>query len=381
MKRLMRAIANGKDEVPVSDLLLTAELANVPLTAAQQQLLFKTPYANKYASTWDTNEPRSVYGLECSPRSVKWRAFDAALKHSRMQQKPVEHQLKRYADAEAAAIADQKAKERAEAERLRVIAEKKGRAVEPVRGISDEQLRMVHKTVKSRLSTQFADIRSAFRMMDADHSGNISPKECVDAMMTLNVGVPRKFIEHLVNVADYDRDGEINYNEFARIITCDDITKVKYEGADAEGLVVNDKVDMYKPGITKLELVAAQGRMRDMLLERGGITKMFRVIDEDKSGWASRKELRLLVMHLNLETIIRPQVLETIIDLMDVDGDDRITFKEFARVVTTSVSTQVPACTFEPHMNERHARIETHKHESHTSVFANAGSVQHGGHS
>ena len=39
-------------------------------------------------------------------------------------------------------------------------------------------------------------------------------------------------IDHLVNVADYDRDGEINYQEFARILTCDDITKIKREGAE-----------------------------------------------------------------------------------------------------------------------------------------------------
>ena len=70
---------------------------------------------------------------------------------------------------------------------------------------------MVHKTLKQRLSTQFADIRSAFRMFDKDKSGHISPDECVDALMRLNVGLPRKFIEHIVNIADYDRDGEINY--------------------------------------------------------------------------------------------------------------------------------------------------------------------------
>ena len=45
-----------------------------------------------------------------------------------------------------------------------------------------------------------------------------------------------------------------------------------------------------------------------MLAERGGIHKMFRAIDEDKSGWASRKEMRMLMLNLNLETIIKPKV-------------------------------------------------------------------------
>lgn len=42
--------------------------------------------------------------------------------------------------------------------------------------ISDEQLRLVHKTVKARLSTQYANIHSAFRALDRDGSGTISPE-------------------------------------------------------------------------------------------------------------------------------------------------------------------------------------------------------------
>lgn len=130
MKKLMQSIANDKEEVPVSDLLLSAELANVPLSEVQKgtrpcltimhgtdpvlgchrlrgglqlraptlhdqlndrplthascvaplaELFFKTPYANRFASTWEPNTPRSNYGLECAPRSVKWRAFGEAL--------------------------------------------------------------------------------------------------------------------------------------------------------------------------------------------------------------------------------------------------------------------------------------------------------------
>ena len=64
----------------------------------------------------------------------------------------------------------------------------------PVMGVSDDQLRMIHKMVKQRLSTQFAEIRTAFREFDKDKSGSISPEECTDALMSLNVGVPRKFV-------------------------------------------------------------------------------------------------------------------------------------------------------------------------------------------
>ena len=90
--------------------------------------------------------------------------------------------------------------------------------------------------------------------------------------------------------------------------------------------------DIWKPGIKKSELRNAQAKIKDMLEERGGITKMFRIIDEDKSGWCSRKELRMLMVHLNLETVVRPPILEELMNLMDVDGDDQIRYNEFARI-------------------------------------------------
>jgi len=78
-----------------------AKLAGVPLHQEHQTLLFQTPYANRYASTWDQESPRSAYGLECSPRSVKWRAFEAALQHGRMMPQSVEAQLQKYAASDA----------------------------------------------------------------------------------------------------------------------------------------------------------------------------------------------------------------------------------------------------------------------------------------
>jgi len=337
MRRLMQSIANGKEEVPVADLLLAAELANVSMTEEQKKLYFTTPYANKFASTWEPNTPRTDYGLECSPRAVKWRQFDAALKHARLQNHgDVASALEYYANKEAQALADEKRRD----EEAKALAQARAQAsntnVKPTGGISDDQLKMVHKIVKQRLATQYSEIRTAFRAFDKDHSGNISAKECTEALLALNVGVPRKWIDHLVNIADYDRDGEINYKEFARILTSEDITKIKKEGAEEEGLVDSERKDWYNEenGITKKDIFNAQSKIRDMLMERGGLTKMFRNVDEDKSGWCSRAEMRRLVMNLNLETVIRPKVIEEIINMMDVDKDDHINFKEYARVIT-----------------------------------------------
>ena len=353
MKRLMQAAANQKEEVAVDTLQLCAQLANVPISDLQKELYFNTPYANKYAATWNVHSQRNDYGLECQPASIKWRAFDATLCTPKLSKSAnVERALKFYADKEKFAIAEQKRKDEEAAALAKARAEALGRPVEASRGVSDDQLRMIHNTVKAKLANQFQDIRSAFRNFDKDSSGCISADECCDALMSLNIGVPRKWVEHLVNVIDYDRDGEINYAEFARLLTADDIVGIKKEGAEDEGLVVKQK-DYYKPGMLKSELRSAQQKIHDMLTQRGGLTKMFRAIDEDKSGSLSRQEVRQLVMGLNLENIVRPAVVEELIKLMDVDGDDSITYKEFVRVCTSEDVFNMAELTQMPKQEEK----------------------------
>ena len=83
---------------------------------------------------------------------------------------------RRYASKEADAIAKVKAEQQKANEVAAKAAAKQGKSVDPVRTLTDEQLRMVHKTVKTRLSTQFANMREMFKSMDTDRSGTISPE-------------------------------------------------------------------------------------------------------------------------------------------------------------------------------------------------------------
>ena len=59
--------------------------------------------------------------------------------------------------------------------------------------------------------------------------------------------------------------------EFARILTCDDITKFKKAGAEEEGLVDKSEAQWYnkEKGLTFKEMKMAQTKMRDMLHDRG----------------------------------------------------------------------------------------------------------------
>jgi len=138
-----------------------------------------------------------------------------------------------------------------------------------------------------------------------------------------------------------DRDGEIDYAEFAKILSTDDIVSIKVAGAAEQGLVVKAPPKVYKDGITVDEMVRAQSKLKEWFCEENGrFRRVFRAMDDDHNGYVDRMELRTLTTRTNTAHIIRPQVQELLIDLMDLDNDGRILYNEFVKVVMADDVTE-----------------------------------------
>ena len=74
--------------------------------------------------------------------------------------------------------------------------------------ISDEELRAAHRSVKAKLAVNFGELRTAFRKLDKDFSGSVTRDEAALALEELNVGVRREVLGRILDLADYDGDGE-----------------------------------------------------------------------------------------------------------------------------------------------------------------------------
>mgnify|MGYP006120994935 CR=1 FL=1 len=59
-----------------------------------------------------------------------------------------------------------------------------------------------------------ADLKAAFFRIDDDGSGIISPDELKDALKKLGEDLTDEEIEELVEAADLDGDGQIQFDEF-----------------------------------------------------------------------------------------------------------------------------------------------------------------------
>ena len=87
-------------------------------------------------------------------------------------------------------------------------------------------------THTSALHLQFTEkysrITDAFKFIDADRTGYLERAEVKRLLVEFNVpDIKDEAIETLIDFADYDGDGVINYAEFARVLTAEDVMRMK----------------------------------------------------------------------------------------------------------------------------------------------------------
>ncbi|EFB23090.1 hypothetical protein PANDA_009126, partial [Ailuropoda melanoleuca] len=73
------------------------------------------------------------------------------------------------------------------------------------------------KRMKSWGSEQ--DMREVFRAFDLDGNGHISVDELKQAMSTLGEKLSQEELDAMIQEADVDKDGQVNYEEFLRILS------------------------------------------------------------------------------------------------------------------------------------------------------------------
>merc|ERR1712072_1458001 len=81
----------------------------------------------------------------------------------------------------------------------------------------EEFVDLMSRTNKSKDQMQ-NEIREAFLTFDADGSGYITRDELVETLTTMGDPVDEEVINGMIQEADLDGDGKINYEEFTKIM-------------------------------------------------------------------------------------------------------------------------------------------------------------------
>ena len=354
LKHMLSTAANGGPVVDTRDLLLACKLAKLDMGGDYNQYDADRFVHSNYISA------RDCYG---APQSVNWKGFHQSIQYpqlhgpgdfpgklplTRLEKKQYEEykELERKR-MEADAAADEAAKAKIE------------KSLVP-----DHEVAYHHKILKRLLETRFGEIRRAFRLVDADQSGACDRgemKHMLNAMF--NLSIPEPVLDRMIDMADYDGDGLINFAEFARIVTADDVLNMKQTltadtsdwGFKSPAQIANE-LDAHKmaeqrrkmaqggydqgyhPKLRKTgpnldELRRAHKTLKKSINLRFPSAKAaFDSIDSDASGLLRRGELRRFLQHV--AKTIPDRVISGLIDYCDDDGDGKTLSKqEFVKLI------------------------------------------------
>jgi len=226
-------------------------------------------------------------------------------------------------------------------------------------GITDFELRRAQGAIKTRLLGYYKTLSQAFRSIDNDRSNSLTRQEIRDFFAkasqvaqsgpqadTDNVnlgGVSDKAVECLLDFVDADGNDDINYHELIDVLMADDITSLAPGGIPGarKPKPPEDKVR----GVPISKIKKAQRVIRERLNTAAkSITHAFKSVDQDGSGYLSREEvLQMLRTYYILKYVdfytqeergdVDEMQVHALLDFVDSDGDGKIRYMEFARVL------------------------------------------------
>jgi Ca2+-binding EF-hand superfamily protein len=349
LKNLLHTAADGGPLVNTRDLRLACQMAK--MDAHSQD-------AERFGAKFDS----------CgTPRAVDWKGFHKSLPY------PELYGANNFAGVQMPETRAQK-KQREEYEEFKRqqllaqgTAEQKALAAKPK--ASDEEVSYHFKILKRLMETRFTELRRAFRLIDEDSSGDCDRDELKGMLNAMfNLSIPENVLDRIIDLADYDGDGSINFAEFARLATTDDVLdmkktlqadlgawgtrdeeeeklKIDYAalaaanrqmaaggaGAD-QGQGYHPKLRRTGPGLDALR--RAHADLKKCIKKKfSSLEDAFNSLDYDNSGVLRRAEIRRFLSRLS--KTVPDRVISGLIDFCDSDGDAKTLNKtEFLKLMS-----------------------------------------------
>lgn len=150
-------------------------------------------------------------------------------------------------------------------------------------------------TNRGLTEAEIEEVREAFNLFDVDGSGRIDPRELKEAMISLGYTNNNAVISDMI--ADLDKDGDIDFDEFLNIFT------LQIGAGDGSG-----------------------GQSRE------DIAKIFNLFDVEKTGYISLNQLKRIARELG-ETMSDAELLE-MIERASSRDDGLVSLDDFCNILS-----------------------------------------------
>jgi Ca2+-binding EF-hand superfamily protein len=342
LKGMLQLSAKGGENVGVDKLQIAARLAGVelpPRLAQSARTEQGSPRSRPQRS------PRALRALRNAPAApaemvVPWREAMHQLDYPAVGTEGVAREAMERAAAKRKSLVQEAAQAREHKVNVLIDAEDEG--------ITETELRAAHTKIRDHFSTRFSQVRRGFMLLDEDASGKLSYAELRSILLMFNLQIPAKHVQKIIELADMDGNGVIDYAEFARIISAQDICSLKNTLSNNPDSAVSytktagltkkkyrEGAAQMRPGVTEKQVNEAAQAFKGELEEKySRLTDAFKFIDSDRTGTLDRPEVLRLLTEFNIPDISHATI-ETLIDFADYDGDGEINYAEFARVLNS----------------------------------------------
>lgn len=188
-------------------------------------------------------------------------------------------------------------------------------------------VKLAWQKLHERFKENMSYVSIAFKRADSDSSGRLSRFELHSVLLSFRVeGMTHNVISKLIDIADKDGDGEINYKEFVRLIKA--------------GVPDDEKIVEHQQRFTherEREILHVKRRIAERIEAKYGKMQLqhaFRKMDLSKNNKLERYEIKTFLHENNLvPEMISDHALDGLLSVLDVDGDGEINYAEFCRLI------------------------------------------------
>ena len=217
------------------------------------------------------------------------------------------------------------------------------------RQLFEKELRNKLALKSSGKTSEEALIIKAFKYFDLDNSGECSKDEFLKAIAKLGVtGFPNKQLLEIFETYDTNKNGELDYKEFASCLYGeededeeDNSNKNEKNNNNTKGK--NEDIGISEEAQAKLKNSKVMDKFRTVILKRGGtgilgLARQFKIFDDNNSKTLDLTEVTKAIRDFQVD--LSPNEIKILFNILDEQGSGEISYDVFLREIRGDMNSK-----------------------------------------